>query len=101
MFRAQSGLRTTGVTVAKGYWINQSDVTDEAGHAVYAKAVASIWPAGAQQRWYSLRLAGERSLRDRPAAGSLFRNFPTMRAHWRLIIPMNIRKSRSFGATPQ
>ena len=24
----------------KGYWINQSDVTDEAGHAVYAKAVA-------------------------------------------------------------
>jgi hypothetical protein len=26
--------------VAKGYWINQSDVTDEAGHAVYAEAVA-------------------------------------------------------------
>ena len=26
--------------MAKGYWINQSDVTDEAGHAVYAKAVA-------------------------------------------------------------
>jgi hypothetical protein len=24
--------------VTKGYWINQSDVTDEAGHAVYAKA---------------------------------------------------------------
>ena len=26
--------------MAKGYWINQSDVTDEAGHAIYAKAVA-------------------------------------------------------------
>lgn len=26
--------------MAKGYWINQSDITDEARHAVYAKAVA-------------------------------------------------------------
>ena len=26
--------------MAKGYWINSSDVTDEIGHAVYAKAVA-------------------------------------------------------------
>ena len=25
--------------MAKGYWINQSDVTDEAAHAKYAKAV--------------------------------------------------------------
>lgn len=24
----------------KGYWINQSDVTDDAGHALYGKAVA-------------------------------------------------------------
>jgi uncharacterized protein (DUF1330 family) len=34
------GVRTTGVTVAKGYWINQSDITDEARQGVYAKAVA-------------------------------------------------------------
>ena len=26
--------------MAKGYWINLSDITDEARHAVYAKAVA-------------------------------------------------------------
>lgn len=26
--------------MAKGYWLNLSDVTDAAGHAVYAKAVA-------------------------------------------------------------
>ena len=26
--------------MAKGYWLNLSDVTDEAGHAIYAKAVA-------------------------------------------------------------
>jgi uncharacterized protein (DUF1330 family) len=26
--------------MAKGYWINQSDVTDKAAQAVYAKAVA-------------------------------------------------------------
>ena len=26
--------------MAKGYWINQSDVTDGAGHGEYAKAVA-------------------------------------------------------------
>ena len=26
--------------MAKGYWINQSDITDEARHAQYAKAVA-------------------------------------------------------------
>jgi uncharacterized protein (DUF1330 family) len=29
-----------GATVAKGYWINQSDITDEARHAAYAQAVA-------------------------------------------------------------
>src|SRR6185295_8540568 len=34
------GRTDEGVDVAKGYWINQSDVTDAAGHAVYAKAVA-------------------------------------------------------------
>src|SRR4029077_3937108 len=39
-FAHNLGVRTTGVTMAKGYWINQSDVTDEAGHAKYGKAVA-------------------------------------------------------------
>ena len=28
--------------MARGYWINQSDITDEAGHAVYARAVAEF-----------------------------------------------------------
>ena len=98
MFRAQSGC-TTGVTVAKGYWINQSDTREAEADA---KAVTKISPPGHKDTGVSLRLAGERSLRDRPAANSLFRNFPTMRPHWRLIISeeyQEIKKLRRNTAT--
>jgi len=50
--------------VAKGYWINQSDVTDEAGHAVYAKAVAEyLGRRGATTLVFS-QLGGRREVVD-------------------------------------
>jgi len=87
--------------VAKGYWINQSDVTDEAGHAIYAKAVAEYLARRGAKTLVFSPAGRQEVVEGSPAADSLFRNFPTMRPHWRLIIPRNTRKSRNFGATPQ
>jgi len=62
--------------VAKGYWINQSDVTDEAGHAVYAKAVAEyLARRGAKTLVFSP--AGRREVVEgSPRSRQLIQEFP-------------------------
>jgi len=62
--------------VAKGYWINQSDVTDEAGHAVYAKAVAEyLARQGATTLVFSQ--AGRREVVEgSPRSRQLIQEFP-------------------------
>jgi len=62
--------------VAKGYWINQSDVTDEAGHAVYAKAVAEyLARRGAKTLVFSQ--AGRREVVEgSPRSRQLIQEFP-------------------------
>ena len=62
--------------MAKGYWINQSDVTDEAGHAVYAKAVAEyLARRGAKPLVFSQ--AGRREVVEgSPRSRQLIQEFP-------------------------
>ena len=62
--------------MAKGYWINQSDVTDEAGHAVYAKAVAEyLARQGATTLVFSQ--AGRREVVEgSPRSRQLIQEFP-------------------------
>jgi len=62
--------------MAKGYWINQSDVTDEAGHAVYAKAVAEyLARRGANTLVFSQ--AGRQEVVERtPRSRQLIQEFP-------------------------
>jgi uncharacterized protein (DUF1330 family) len=75
-FAHNLGVRTTGVTVVKGYWINQSDVTDEAGHAVYANAVAEyLARRGATTLVFSQ--AGRREVVEgSPRSRQLIQEFP-------------------------
>jgi uncharacterized protein (DUF1330 family) len=66
--------------VAKGYWINQSDVTDEARHAVYAKAVAEFLALrGAETLVFSQ--AGRREVVEgSPRSRQLIQEFPDYEA---------------------
>ena len=62
--------------MAKGYWINQSDVTDEAGHAVYAKAVAE-YLAGRGAKTLVFSQAGRREVVEgSPRSRQLIQEFP-------------------------
>src|SRR4029077_4156165 len=69
-------VRTTGVTMAKGYWINQSDVTDEAGHAVYAKAVAEYLARRGAKTLVFSQAGRQEVVEGTPRSRQLIQEFP-------------------------
>jgi len=62
--------------VAKGYWINQSDVTDEAGHAIYAKAVAEYLARRAAKTLVFSQAGRREVVEGSPRSRQLIQEFP-------------------------
>jgi len=62
--------------MAKGYWINQSDVTDEAGHAVYAKAVAEYLARRGAKTLVFSQAGRQEVVEGTPRSRQLIQKFP-------------------------
>ena len=62
--------------MAKGYWINQSDVTDEAGHAVYAKAVAEYLARRGANTLVFSQVGRQEVVEGTPRSRQLIQEFP-------------------------
>jgi uncharacterized protein (DUF1330 family) len=62
--------------MAKGYWINQSDVTDEAGHAIYAKAVAEYLASRGAKTLVFSSAGRQEVVEGSPRSRQLIQEFP-------------------------
>ena len=62
--------------MAKGYWINQSDVTDEGGHAVYAKAVAEYLARRGANTLVFSQAGRQEVVEGTPRSRQLIQEFP-------------------------